>query len=134
MATTILLDDPTEIPADDLPFAREFIGVCRFTYAKSVPNSPHECCVRSWIPADRQDGYDRFVRLIKQHGYRGRFLVTTYTYLNVAAEDGESWRYWESPSYFPPGSTIINRASNVRASLLRADDPRAKHPEQKMFR
>jgi hypothetical protein len=128
MATTILLDDPTEIPEHEAEFARRFIEVCQFTFAKSVPNSPHEYCPRARIPAGRQDDYDRFVGLIEQHGYRGRFLSTTYTYLNV-----DGWRYWQSPSYFPPGSVIINRANNERAPLLTPDDPRANAPEQKMF-
>jgi hypothetical protein len=128
VATTILIDDPTDIPTDELVFARRFIAACRFTYAQSVPNSPHEYCPRKTIPGDHQADYDRFVALIAQHGYRGRFLATTYTYLNC-----DGFRYWESPSYFPPGSVIINRADNSRAPSLRPDDPRAELPEQRVF-
>jgi hypothetical protein len=111
LAATILLEQPTEIPTDGLPFARRFISVCRFTYAKSVPNSPHEYCLRKWLPPDVQRDYDRFVQLIGEHGYRGRFLATVYRYLNV-----DGWRYWQSPEAYGVG-VIINRANNERAPM-----------------
>jgi hypothetical protein len=100
---------PSECPTDELEFARQFIAACRFTYAKSVPEAPHEYCLRKWLPPDAQADYDRFVALIASHGYHGRFLSTDYTYLNV-----DSWRYWESPGFYEPG-VIINRANNERA-------------------
>jgi hypothetical protein len=58
VATTILLEQPTDIPADELPFARKLIAACRFTYAKSVPGSPHEYCLQSWLPPDAQADFD----------------------------------------------------------------------------
>jgi hypothetical protein len=112
MPSTILLDDPTEIPEDELPFAREFISRCSFTYAKTVPTAPHWYCPIASLDESRQRDFDRFVALIDEHGYRGRFLSTTYRYLNI-----EGWRYWRSPAYYSPG-WMINRADNERAPML----------------
>jgi hypothetical protein len=118
LATTILLEQPTEIPTNELPFARSFIAVCRFTYAKSVPESPHEYSHRNWS-AD-QAAFDRFAALIREHGYKGRFLSTVYTYVDL-----EGHRYWTSPSYFPPGSVMLNRASNTLAPARRPGEAAA---------
>ncbi len=101
-----LLQRPTECPDDQLPFARAFIAVCRFTVAKTVPLYPHQYCLREWVPDARQDDYARFIELITYYGYNGRFLRTTYRYLNI-----DGWRYWESPTIDRSGM-IVNRAQN----------------------
>jgi hypothetical protein len=62
--------------------------------------------------AGRPGRLRRFVALIEEHGYRGRFLATVYTYLNV-----DGWRYSESPGLFEPG-WIINRANTERAPVV----------------
>ena len=109
LAATILLEQPTEIPTGELPFARRFIAACRFTYAKSVPHAPHEYCPIASLDDSSQEDSDRFFALINEHGYRGRFGATVYRYLDV-----DGWRYWRSPAYFSPG-WMINRADNERA-------------------
>lgn len=120
---TVLLEQPTEVPSEHLPFARRFIAVCRFTYAKSVPEAPHEYLVRRLLTPDLQADFDTFAALIGQHGYRGRFQGATFTYLNVVHEDGSSWRYWQSSSYFPPDPDgMLNRANN-EAAPMRPLDP-----------
>jgi hypothetical protein len=104
-----LIDRPRTVPAVELPFARAFVAACPFRFAKSVPNNPHEYCLRSWLGDDLQDDYDRFTDLIAEYGYRGRFLRVTYRYIDV-----EDKRYWLSKELFGPGE-IINRASNQDA-------------------
>ena len=101
-----LLEPQKSVPAHELPFARGFIDVCRFTVAKTVPANPHEYCLREWLDNANQGFYDRFAKLIKTHGYRGRFLRQTYVYLDV-----DNWRYWESKTIARTGM-ILNRAKN----------------------
>ena len=128
MATTVLLEPPTEIPETELPFARQFILNCRFTFATQgklggtpVTQSPHEYCLRKWLQPRVCADFDRFAQLIGQHGYKGRFLARVYTYLNLPSEDGHSWRYWISPEAFGDG-LIVNRADNSRAPMLGTSD------------
>ena len=100
MASTCLLDSVSECPDVELAFARRFVAACRFQYAKSVPDSPHEYCLRRWIASDAQSDYDRFVALIAERGYRGCFLDATYRYLKCSTAGVTG-----SPSsYFPPAA------------------------------
>jgi hypothetical protein len=101
-----LLQPQTVVPDEHLAFARAFIAICPFTYAKTVPANPHEYCLREWVPQEHQDDYDHFLDLIAYHGYNGRFLRQRYRYINV---DGR--RYWESPKIDRTGM-ILNRASS----------------------
>src|SRR4051794_695670 len=55
----------------DLHAARAFIATCRWTFAKTVPQHPHEYCLRDWVPDNAE--FDRFTALIAGHGYSGRF-------------------------------------------------------------
>ena len=51
--------------------AGAFIAICRWTYAKTVPQHPHEYSLRSWLTSEQQEVFDWFVALIAQHGYPG---------------------------------------------------------------
>lgn len=84
--------------------ARGLIAVCRWTYAKTVPEAPHEYCLRAWLSPEGQAELDWFVRLIWQHGYDGLFLGQRWRYLDV---DGH--KYWTSMTTDRTGQ-IINRA------------------------
>jgi hypothetical protein len=66
---------------DDLALARSFVAACRFTYARTVPEHPHEYCLRDWVDGE---AFDRFVTLIAAHGYPGSFWHQRWTYLDVA--------------------------------------------------
>ena len=77
----------------------------RFTYAKSVPEHPHEYLVRSWLSPELQADFDHFREMIRKHGYRGTFWDQTWTYLDV-----DGWKYWESKSWFGDGDKMLNRA------------------------
>jgi hypothetical protein len=129
MASTYALEEPTEVPAEHLEFARSLIAGCRFRAAtqgrlgpEPVTASPHSYVRRDHIDPVLVPAFDRFLGMIRQHGFKGRFLATTYVYLCV----GEH-RYWESPSAFPPIVPILNRADNARAPMLL---PGAKLPTQ----
>ena len=78
--------------------------MCRWTYAKTVPEAPHEYCLRAWLSPDHQADFDWFAHLIEQHGYPGRFWRQDWTYLDV-----DDRKYWQSRTIDGSGA-IINRA------------------------
>ena len=99
-------------PADALDVEQEarikaFIARvdARFTYAKTVPEHPHEYLARSWLSPELKAEFDRFRELICKHGYPGTFWNQTWTYLDV-----DGWKYWESTSWFGDGGKMLNRA------------------------
>ena len=93
-------------------FARAFIAQveARFTYAKTLPEHPHEYLVRSWLSPELRADFDRLCSQILKRGYQGAFWHRTWVYLDM----GE-WRYWESRSFFGEGGAILNRARNETA-------------------
>jgi hypothetical protein len=126
MPTTILLEPPTECPESELEFARSFIAACGFKAAtqgglggRPMAESQHQYCPRRSLPESRQRDFDRFATLIDQHGFRGRFLNSVYTYLLVPGDDGH-WRYWRSPSWFPTieATGMLNRADSASSPML----------------
>jgi len=69
---------------------KEFIDSIQWTYAKTMPEWPHEYIVR-----ERVDSllFEALVRHIRQHGFEGRFYQRVLTYF---AEDG--LLYWTDGS------------------------------------
>ena len=99
----------TEPTGVDLGAARAFIAVFRWTHAETVPEAPHEYCLRAWLSPDHQADFDWFVALIAEHGYRGRFWRQEWVYLDV-----DDRRYSKSRTLDGSGA-IINRARLGRA-------------------
>jgi hypothetical protein len=108
---TITSGEHTNAPAAELDRARAFIATCRWTFAKSVPQWPHEYCLRAWVRPEPRADFDQFIALIARHGYRAWFLGQEWLYLNV-----DDWRYRESKTLDRTGQ-IINRARNDPASI-----------------
>jgi hypothetical protein len=76
---------------------KDFIKAEKWTFAKTMPEWPHEYLVK------RQVDYDLFeatVRHIREHGFQGRFYQKEITYF---AEDG--MLYWTMGT--PLEKTII---------------------------
>jgi hypothetical protein len=98
---------PRGLPGEDLAHIRGFLAQvdAQFTYAKTVPEHPHEYLVRSWVAPELHPNFDRFCRLVAKHGYRATFWNQTWVYLDV-----DGWHYWESKSWFGEGGKILNRA------------------------
>jgi hypothetical protein len=93
--------------------ARGFIAQvdARFTYAKTLPEHPHEYLARSWLPPELRTDFDHFLASVRKHGYRGTFWNQSWTYLEV-----DGWKYWESKSWFADGGKILNRARDEHAN------------------
>jgi hypothetical protein len=79
---------------------KEFIKSCNWTFAKTMPEWPHEYIVRERV--DRVL-FEALVRHIRQHGFNGRFYERFLTYF---AEDG--LLYWTMGAPIEE-TTIINR-------------------------
>jgi hypothetical protein len=100
---------PAEQPAgDELDRARAFIDSCRWTYASSVPEHPHEYVARSWLTGEQQGEFDWLVRLIDSTGYTARFSGSAWCHLDL---DGRA--YWASQSWYGPDAgrpaTMLHR-------------------------
>src|SRR3954447_1711259 len=74
----------------ELARARAFIGTCRWTFAKTVAEAPHEYCLRASLSAEDGATFDWFVVLIAAQGYRGQFAGQTWVYLDI-----DERKYWE---------------------------------------
>ena len=79
---------------------RDFVDTAKWTFAKTMPEWPHEYIVRERV--DRVL-FEALVRHIRQHGFRGRFYQRILTYF---AEDG--LLYWTMGAPIEE-TTIINR-------------------------
>ena len=99
---------------------REFINSSQWTFAKTMPEWPHEYIVR-----ERVDSYlfEALVRHIRKHGFEGHFYQRVLTYF---AEDG--LLYWTMGEPIEE-TTIINRCkeegsyeNRVRNRTLPHDD------------
>ncbi len=79
---------------------RDFVDSAEWTFAKTMPEWPHEYIVRGRVD---EDLFVQLVRHIRQHGFEGRFYQRVLTYF---AEDG--LLYWTMAGAVEE-TTIINR-------------------------
>ena len=79
---------------------REFIDSSHWTFAKTMPQWPHEYIVRDKVDANL---FVELVRHIRRHGYEGRFYQKKYIYF-----DDRGKTYWTMGAPIEE-TTIINR-------------------------
>ena len=79
---------------------RAFVDSERWTFAKTMPEWPHEYLVRARVD---EALFEATVVHIRAHGYEGRFYQRPITYF----AEGE-WVYWTMGAPIPE-TTIINR-------------------------
>jgi hypothetical protein len=91
--------------AAELYRARAFIAVCPFRYATTVPEAPHEYCLRRWLSTEQRVEFDWLAALVAEHGYTGHFWGQVWLYL----EPGDGCKYWMSREVFGDG-LVVNRA------------------------
>lgn len=79
---------------------REFIASSKWTFAKTMPEWPHEYLVR-----DRGDRtlFEALIRHIRQYGFEGRFYQRVLTYFSE-----DVFLYWTMGEPIEE-TTIINR-------------------------
>ena len=112
--------------SDSVPFSdelREFIESCKWTFAKTMPEWPHEYIVREKVDKVL---FEALVRHIRQYGFEGRFYQRVLTYF---AEDG--LLYWTMGAPIEE-TTIINRCkekgsyeNRLRNGILTNNNQRA---------
>jgi len=82
-----------------------FVTQARWTFAKTMPENPHEYTVRGETPTE---DFEAMVTYVREHGYKEHFgegrSAKRYTYLNL-----DGWRYW-TMGWPVSQTTIINRA------------------------
>jgi hypothetical protein len=74
--------NPNPLPEDLRNFARE----AKWTFAKTMPQWPHEYILRDRVD---EELFDRFVRHVRANGHEEAFYTETYIYFE---EDG--LLYW----------------------------------------
>ena len=79
---------------------RNFIDTAEWTFAKTIPEWPHEYLVRNWLDRGL---FEKLVFHIRQYGFEGHFYQRVFTYF---AEDG--LLYWTMGAPIEE-TTIINR-------------------------
>ncbi len=84
------------LPAD----LRQFVATVTWTFAKTMPDWPHEYIVRE---RGDDDLFVGLVRHIREHGYEGRFYQLRITYY-----DHEGLVYWTMGAPVEE-TTIVNR-------------------------
>ena len=94
--------------------ARGFISESTWTFAKTMPEHPHEYTLLR--NAQNETAFKRFVRLIQATGYDDHFFTTKYRYLDM-----DGWQYWvcEQPAEMEHAD-LINRARISRPDMKKA--------------
>ncbi len=85
--------------ADEL---RAFVQQSTWTFAKTMPENPHEYTLRS--NANHEALFERVVMHIREHGYRKTFNRRAYMYFDI-----DGWQYWTMGSSLP-ATILVNRA------------------------
>jgi hypothetical protein len=90
---------------------RHFVKGAKWTYAKTMPQWPHEYIVRERVD---EDLFERLVRHIRSNGFEGQFYRKQITYYE---EDG--LLYWTMGAPLDE-TTIINRCKREDSYEYRA--------------
>jgi hypothetical protein len=81
---------------------RTFINDQRWTYAKTMPEWPHEYIVRDKV---EEELFERLVKYIRAYGYEGKFYQKVITYFEEAG-----MVYWTMGAPLHE-TTVINRCA-----------------------
>ncbi len=116
------LASPTMSDSGDLPGElRDFIAGCVWTFAKTMPEWPHEYIVRHRVDASL---FESLVRHIRANGFEGKFYQMNLTYF-----EADGMLYWTMGE--PIGeTTIINRCKKENSyenRLLNGTLPERRH-------
>jgi hypothetical protein len=89
---------------------RKFIDTCKWTFAKTMPEWPHEYIVRENVD---ENFFVEWVQHIRANGYEGNFYRMNITYY----DDGDMV-YWTMGAPIEE-TTIINRCKKVDSYEIR---------------
>ena len=91
-----MTSDSGQLPPD----LRNFVAACKWTFAKTMPEWPHEYIVRDRVDTNL---FESFVRCIRADGFEGRFYERKLIYL-----EHEGMLYWTMGEPVAL-TTVINR-------------------------
>jgi hypothetical protein len=99
--------DLTQIAPDDTRFLTQFVQDATFVVAKTMPTNPHEYTVRG--KTSEETAFVRFVELLREYGWDGKFGGRKYRYLDV-----NGYSYWTMGAAIntpagAPYTIILNR-------------------------
>jgi hypothetical protein len=100
---------------------QEFINSTQWTFAKTMPEWPHEYIVRNRVD---EDLFVRLVRHIREHGYQGKFYRRSITYY-----DAGGMTYWTMGAPLDK-TVIVNRCKKedtYEVRLLKGNLPESKN-------
>lgn len=103
------------------PILQEFIDSTPWTFAKTMPEWPHEYIVRDRVD---EDLFVRLVRHIREHGYQGKFYRRSITYY-----DAGGMTYWTMGAPLDK-TVIVNRCKKedtYEIRLLKGTLPKSKN-------
>jgi hypothetical protein len=109
------IERQVEMTMDEL---REFVQTSLWTFARTMPATPHEYTLRAKAPDEKL--FERVVLYIRQVGYKANYGSTTYTYLDI-----DGWKYWAmgaplgpTGTYDPNIHTILINRAKLKPSTL----------------
>lgn len=88
---------------------RAFVAATQWTYAKTMPQWPHEYVMRKAANAAE---FDEAVRLIHSDGFEMRLLTKSQDYLDV-----DGWCYWAMGDPGGPDDIINRTKAETRAAF-----------------
>jgi len=103
---------------------RNFVRGVKWTFAKTMPEWPHEYIVRERVD---ENLFVQLVLHIRAHGYQGKFYLQSFTYF-----DEGGMTYWTMGAPLEE-TTIINRCSKedlYEQRLLKGTLPGSKAPSR----
>lgn len=95
---------------EDLTWLQAFFDDVHWTFAKTMPQFPHEYTVKEWKPQHKVSFY-RAVRIIRLYGNPEPFFDKTYIYLSL-----NGLKYWTMGAPLVQ-TKIINRCTIPSISL-----------------
>ena len=88
----------------ELSDIRKFISTSHWTFAISMPKTPHEYTIREWTSDD--SAFNNFVQHIRTHGVEERFIRQIRPYLYI-----DGLKYWTMGD--PVETTIVINRSEI---------------------
>ena len=79
----------TELVKDYVRYVESFLDCIAWTFAKTMPEIPHEYVVRGDLSTNGKVTFDALNRYIKKRGCSGSFGSRSYKYLNLGR-----YKYW----------------------------------------
>ena len=96
---------------------KSFIANNVWTFAKSMPKTPHEWVCKDNLNEEDKKTFEYVVKFIRENGERYAFFRTSFIYLHL-----DGYYYWTMGAPIEE-TTIINRASEKNCRVVTSRKP-----------